>query len=76
MDKVCFDVRIVGDSVSDETLDHIINELPNRTIYFNDTTCRYWLFDFLVDNVWCSMVSTDDPWVNGITIRLENLLKN
>lgn len=41
--------------------DEIIKEVENssHTIYWSDSTCKHWIFDFKIKNVWFESTNID-----------------
>ena len=57
---VCFDGDFTEEKMAHIT--HIIgNEIPHKKVYFNDLDCRYWTFDFKIQD------GRNTYWVQNIS---------
>jgi len=53
---------IDGDNIlTNEIITKLKEYLKNETIvYFNDLSCKHWIFDFKIDNVWFTSKSINN----------------
>lgn len=62
-------IRIRGLRKSGLTRAEIEDAVKNKTLYFNDLTCKHWFFDFKIKDKWVELVKINNE-LNDATVNI------